>query len=115
MLRFGFILILLDGAFSLDNKFKGCYKTSYLAQNASQLTTIDTCVDECKLKYYRYAMVHYDIFCQCSNFLGEEVNNTMLCKEFCLDCDFKANLTDVYLTGNLGKILSIKSPTNYGA
>jgi endothelial-specific receptor tyrosine kinase len=46
-------------------------------------------------------MVHYDIFCQCSNFLGEEVNNTMLCKEFCLDCDFKANLTDVYLTGNL--------------
>lgn len=49
--------------------------------------------------FFRYARNKNGGFCTCTNYLGEEVNNTKNCAAICQNCN---GVSDVYITGNLG-------------
>ncbi|XP_044256641.1 putative tyrosine-protein kinase Wsck [Tribolium madens] len=99
MIKFCLIL-LLSAVLSADDRFKGCYKTVFSTQTYNiSWTTTEQCIEECRIKYYRYSMIQSTKLCYCGNYLGEEVNNTVFCNQICDSfCD---NVTDVYATGNL--------------
>ncbi|RZC35618.1 tyrosine-protein kinase Wsck, partial [Asbolus verrucosus] len=81
------------------NNIKCCLEQRQQTFRLLRRQTLSSNLLRTTIHHYKYSMIKND-FCFCGNYLGVEVTKNVTCD--CPSCpDSKANLTDVYLTGNL--------------